>query len=441
MAEARVPGVLAALTAAIDGLLEVDAVVLAEGDTVLGLLAQVSRLELVAARQAVALEASPEWRDEGAQNGACWVTAKRGCPRHVPRRRLALGKAIAAMPVVTAAWAAGEIDPDHVAVLAGARTTSVAQAFARDEAALVEQATSSMFHVFASAVAYWRQTVAPDEAEKRAESQREQRRVHLSQSFQGMWFGSLTLDAVGGEILKTQLARIEQDLFDAEWSQLKAELGRDPRDSELLRTPGQRRADALIEMATRAATAPEHGRRPAPLFTAVVDYDVFAGRMCELASRVPVTPGSLVPWLDEAYVERVVFDGKGRLLDVGPRRRLFRGGLRRGIQVRDRGCWHPLCDQPPEVCQVDHIEPYAEGGETTAGNGRLACGFHNRLRNTHPRPEWPETPDADDAQADDLVETDPVSTNEPADDAQADDLVETDPVLTNEPGDDGEERS
>jgi hypothetical protein len=46
MAEARVPGVLAALTAAIDGLLEVDAVVLAEGDTVLGLLAQVSRLEL-----------------------------------------------------------------------------------------------------------------------------------------------------------------------------------------------------------------------------------------------------------------------------------------------------------------------------------------------------------------------------------------------------------
>jgi hypothetical protein len=49
MAEVRVPGVLEALTAAIDGLLVVDVSVLAEGDTVLGLLAQVSRLELVAA--------------------------------------------------------------------------------------------------------------------------------------------------------------------------------------------------------------------------------------------------------------------------------------------------------------------------------------------------------------------------------------------------------
>jgi hypothetical protein len=133
-----------------------------------------------------------------------------------------------------------------------------------------------------------------------------------------------------------------------------------------------------------------------------------------------------------------VFDGKGRLLDVGPRRRLFRGGLRRGIQVRDRGCWHPLCDQPPEVCQVDHIEPYAEGGETTAGNGRLACGFHNRLRNTHPRPEWPP---ADGPQPDDHVETDPVSTAETADGPQPDDLAGTDPVSTNEPGDDGDERA
>jgi hypothetical protein len=49
----------------------------------------------------------------------------------------------------------------------------------------------------------------------------------------------------------------------------------------------------------------------------------------------------LVPWLDEAYVERIVFDGKGRLVDVGVQQRLFRGG-QRGIQVRDRICAHPL---------------------------------------------------------------------------------------------------
>jgi hypothetical protein len=59
------------------------------------------------------------------------------------------------------------------------------------------------------------------------------------------------------------------------------------------------------------------------------------------------------------------------------------------------------------------VKPYAEGGETTAANGRLACGFHNRFRNSHPWPEWPQ-PAA--PHADDHVETDPVSTSEPGDD-------------------------
>ena len=30
---------------------------------------------------------------------------------------------------------------------------------------------------------------------------------------------------------------------------------------------------------------------------------------------------------------------------------------------------------------MDHIETYASGGLTTQDNGRLLCGFHNRLRN------------------------------------------------------------
>ena len=43
-------------------------------------------------------------------------------------------------------------------------------------------------------------------------------------------------------------------------------------------------------------------------------------------------------------------------------------------------CTHPYCYEPAENCQADHIEPYAEGGPTTQENGRLLCGFHNRLR-------------------------------------------------------------
>ena len=112
----------------------------------------------------------------------------------------------------------------------------------------------------------------------------------------------------------------------------------------------------------------------------LVGYETFAGSVCELANGTMVTPGSLLPFLDRAWVERVVFEGRGRVMDVGVRTRLFTGATRRAVEVRDRECFDDLCDVPAEHCQIDHVRPWAEGGLTTQGNGRPACGFHNRAR-------------------------------------------------------------
>ncbi|MEA2974321.1 MAG: hypothetical protein QOG82_2779, partial [Actinomycetota bacterium] len=117
-------------------------------------------------------------------------------------------------------------------------------------------------------------------------------------------------------------------------------------------------------------------------------YETFAGRMCELANGRVVTPGSLVGWLDEAWAERVVFDGPDRVKNVSVRRRIFAGATRRAVEVRDRECFHPLCDATIEDCQVDHVQPWSVGGLTVDENGRLACAFHNRLRH-RPRPPPP----------------------------------------------------
>ncbi|MDQ3462550.1 MAG: hypothetical protein M3471_05900, partial [Actinomycetota bacterium] len=87
------------------------------------------------------------------------------------------------------------------------------------------------------------------------------------------------------------------------------------------RTPAQRRADALVEMARRAGSAPADGRRPEPLFTVLVGYESFDGRICQLANGSVVSPGSLVPWLDSAWVERVVFESPSRVIDGGLRER------------------------------------------------------------------------------------------------------------------------
>ncbi len=90
----------------------------------------------------------------------------------------------------------------------------------------------------------------------------------------------------------------------------------------------------------------------------------------------------MLPWLSEAYVERVVFEAPDRVKNVGVRRRLFTRATRRAVEVRDRTCYVDLCGAPAEDCQIDdHIQPYAEDGETVDTNGRPACAFHNRRRN------------------------------------------------------------
>jgi hypothetical protein len=174
-------------------------------------------------------------------------------------------------------------------------------------------------------------------------------------------------------------------LFEEDWKEARARLGFEPTVNDLSRTPSQRRADAAKEMATRSRTAPEHGRRPAPLFSILVDFETFCGRTCELAQGIAVTPGSLVPWLDRADFERAVNEPPDRV-QVSETARFFTGATRRGLELRDRQCTHPYCDRPADICEADHIQPFSEGGLTVQSNGQMLCGLHNRLRNQRPPP-------------------------------------------------------
>jgi hypothetical protein len=96
-----------------------------------------------------------------------------------------------------------------------------------------------------------------------------------------------------------------------------------------------------------------------------------------------VAPGDVAALLDEAVIERAVFDGPSRVMDIGRQRR-FTGALRRAIALRDRECTHRHCDRPADRCDADHIEPWEAGGLTTQRNGRLLCPFHNHLRQRRP---------------------------------------------------------
>jgi hypothetical protein len=369
---------LGALIEAIDGLATDDVMTLADADTLVELHRQLARLEAVTTRATAAFDASGAWRDDGANNCGQWLITRCQLPDAVAKARVRLGRELRTLPVAEEAWLRGELTGAHVGMLARSRRPTTAHLMARDEALLVSEAKGRRFSHFCRLVGYWRLRADAEGAEDEARRDREDRSFHLSETFRGTWVGDLKLDPIGGTVVANELRRRTEALFEAEWAEAKARLGRDPVAGELGRTAAQRRADALVEMAVRSGTAPADGRRPEPLFTVLVDYETFDAMVCELANGLVVTPGSLVDWLDKAWVERVVFGGRSRVIDVGVAQRLFGGATRRAVQVRDRECFHDYCDVPAEQCQVDHVHPASEGGPTVQDNGRVACGFHNR---------------------------------------------------------------
>ncbi|MFN6119015.1 MAG: HNH endonuclease [Actinomycetes bacterium] len=175
-----------------------------------------------------------------------------------------------------------------------------------------------------------------------------------------------TFGPIDGTIVERELIRLAEQIRQAD-----AKAG-------ISRTAAQRRAAALVEMATRSATAPADGRRPQPLFSVVVGSETM-DHLCELSNGIVITAGQLVPWITRAMLETMLFSGPRTVLTVSSRR-TFTGALRRAIQIRDRRCQHPAaCDTPAEDCHVDHIVPWSRGGPTSQFNGRALCEPQNVL--------------------------------------------------------------
>jgi hypothetical protein len=253
------------LSTVIDGLAGEDLARFADGDSVVTLHRQLARLDALLTAVTAEFDANREWAADGARSAAGWTTARCRISSAESRRRLRLGRELAHLPDFARAWADGDITAEQVAVMARAHTPATDEALQRDQAMLADEARHLRFRNFARLVAYWEQLADPDGSEEQAEARRARRDVTLSESFEGMYFGKITLDPVSGSIVAGELDRLEQQLFDADWAEARARLGdREPTIADLSRTPSQRRADALVEMATRSAATPPGARRPNP---------------------------------------------------------------------------------------------------------------------------------------------------------------------------------
>jgi Domain of unknown function (DUF222)/HNH endonuclease len=303
---------------------------------------------------------------------------------------LKLGRMLIDMPGVSTRWAAGDLGAEHASSIASVRTDETREASGEWEGWLARQAVDLDMRGLRKVLAKWRLEVDPDSAEpERIERDRD---AHVSATFQGAVVVDALLDAIGGAAFKTVFDGIVEELFQADWAAAKTRLGRDPLTSELARTHAQRRADALVVMAQRAHVAnPSAAARLRPLVVVVAGLDALAGGLAELWNETPLSPRQLARILgQDADLERYVY-GPGEVpIAYNERHRFFTGKLRRAIQVRDRHCTARGCDRPAEYCDIDHIDPYGQGGATRPDNGRVACNPDNRAR---PRRRFHGDPD------------------------------------------------
>ncbi len=271
---------------------------------------------------------------------------------------------LAVMPATGAAYGAGEICGGHVDLVGSCNREWRNAEFTDSEEFLVNLCRTPFFSVAHRGIEYWKQQADLDAADRDAGTVRQGRHLSASITWRGTVAVDGILDPLGGEIFKTELDRLCE--------QLRLE---DLRDG-VVRTATQRRADALVEMAMRSATAPADGLRPRPLFTVTIGIDPF-NHLCQTAAGTVIAPGLLVPWLGDADIERIVYDPPNRHIEASWRRR-FTGALRRIIEIRDGHCQHPGCDEPAVRCDVDHITPHPDG-ITCLCNGQLLCAYHNRI--------------------------------------------------------------
>jgi hypothetical protein len=325
-----------------------------------------SRLEALWCRLIGAWDRRQLWADDGSRSPAARLARETHRRRGDCDRLVRRAGDLTSMPATTAAYAAGELSGAHVDLVASCNRDWRNAEFAASEQLLVDLCRGPFFHVAYQSIEYWKQLADRDAADRRADAVRDGR--HLSASVG--WHGELVidgaLDPLGGEIVKIQLDRICEQLR-----------RQDLRDG-VSRTATQRRADALVEMATRSATAPTNGLRPRPLLTVTIGIEPF-NHVCQTAAGTVIAPGLLIPHLTDADIERIVYDPPNRRLEAS-HRRPFTGALRRVIEIRDGHCQHASgCDEPATRCDVDHIIPHSQNGITCLCNGQLLCTYHNRI--------------------------------------------------------------
>jgi hypothetical protein len=153
------------------------------------------------------------------------------------------------------------------------------------------------------------------------------------------------------------------------------------------RSSDQQRHDvlaAVIDTAARSGEHPSIGGAAPTVLVSVRASDLETGRGVAHADGVqtPVSLRAARHMICAGGTQQVVFDDRGRIMQLGSPERCFTPHQRRAITLRDGGCIIPGCSILAAWCEIHHVIPDVDGGPTHPDNGVMLCWFHHRTIDT-----------------------------------------------------------
>jgi hypothetical protein len=283
------------------------------------------------------------------------------------------------MPLTAAAFEAGDLSFEKVRLLAGLRTEVTAVAFDDHEALLVDCARRFDTGELAKVTRYWKAAADAAGFAGDDKAQRDGQQAWLSKTLAGMRKLDGTFHPEDGQVLEDEVGRIMDDLYRQERRDIDA--GVDIQ----MRTPAQRRAAAIVEMARRSAanTGTATGRRPE--VGVVLSLETFLGgdQPGRFSDGIPITAETARRLACDAAITSITTGHRGEILDLGRLTPHPNNAQRRAVTLRDVGCTFAGCDLPSTRCQIHHIVPYnrgsSTGGPTDLHNLTLVCCRHHHL--------------------------------------------------------------
>ncbi|MGI8848167.1 MAG: DUF222 domain-containing protein [Candidatus Dormibacteria bacterium] len=314
------------------------------GEDLIAMNTQINRLQAAFTQKLAASDrrrAADSWHSPAS---ASWLRQRCHLSGSAASMQVHLARRFADLPNSEQCFRAGEISIQHAASISRSVHEVGINAVREAEPTLLESARQLNSRDFRIVTQHLRYVLDPDGALADDEKKYERRWFDISQTLDGFYAIDGLLDPESGATVKAALTAMIP-----------------PPTRDDVRDAGQRRADALVEMATRtlqSGTLPSvHGVRPHLTVTASMDClaAVRGAQPGEIAGSGPIHPQAARRIACDASISVLGVDATGQPSVASRTSRTITAPLRTALRKRDGGCQFPGCDRPVEWTQFHHL--------------------------------------------------------------------------------------